>query len=415
MASKEIVVTAPFIVMLYDRAFRLPTWRALTRPGGGRGWLYTALWILCLGSFAVFSLGARGETAGYASNIHWYEYLYTQCWAIARYLRLVAWPTGLAIDYGFLPIHGLRGVPGALLLTAFGGATLFAWTRVERLGWFAFLGSWFFLLLAPSSSVVPIASEIAAERRIYLALAAVLVLIVVGAESARRKFFASAPPRALVAGAAALALVLAAATALRSETYRSAESLWRSAAAATPDNPRALGNYGWALYKQPAPKLAEAESAYAKAMARDSTCHFGCLQYATVLSAARNYAAAVPLLERVIARDEGDAQAQREMVFAQRELGLVLMRLGDYPRAITYLEPLAQAFPEMDHLVVLGVAYLAAGRRDDAISAFKRIAALEGGSAQMQQLSAQLTGAAAHPESLDDLKQYAFNLASGWM
>ena len=43
MMSKEIVISAPLAVMLYDRAFRLPTWRALRNPGNGRGWLYAML------------------------------------------------------------------------------------------------------------------------------------------------------------------------------------------------------------------------------------------------------------------------------------------------------------------------------------------------------------------------------------
>ena len=38
----------------------------------------------------------------------------------------------------------------------------------------AFLGAWFFLILAPSSSVLPIVTEVAAEHRMYLPLAAVI-------------------------------------------------------------------------------------------------------------------------------------------------------------------------------------------------------------------------------------------------
>src|SRR5262245_63090710 len=42
----------------------------------------------------------------------------------------------------------------------------------------AFLGSGFFLILAPSSSIVPILTEVMAERRMYLPLAAVVTLVV---------------------------------------------------------------------------------------------------------------------------------------------------------------------------------------------------------------------------------------------
>ena len=43
-----------------------------------------------------------------------------------------------------------------------------------------FLGAWFFLTLAPTSSVVPIVTEVGAERRMYLPLAGLAVLAVVG-------------------------------------------------------------------------------------------------------------------------------------------------------------------------------------------------------------------------------------------
>jgi tetratricopeptide (TPR) repeat protein len=410
MASKEIVISAPLAVMLYDRAFRLASWRALLRPGNGRGWLYLALWTACLATFAVLGAGSRGETAGFNATYPWYEYLYTQCWAIAHYLRLVVWPSPLAIDYGYQTIRGARGVPGAVLLCAFGVATLVAWTKLPRFGWFAFLGSWFFLLLAPSSSVVPVASEVAAERRIYLALAAVLVLAVVTAEWLRRRFAPSVSPRRCAAGVAVIAAGLALATAARSRTYTDVEALWRSAVTATPENPRALGNLGWALFKSPMPKIAEAESVFARASVQDTTCHYGCLQYAVVLSHAGRVTEAVPLLERELVVARGQAY-----VLAERALALDLIRLGDYARAIPHLEIVADQFPTMDHLVVLGVAYLSAGRSDEAIATFRRIASLDGGSPEMQRLSERLVDGAHHPESLSEMKQFAGQLSREWM
>jgi tetratricopeptide (TPR) repeat protein len=408
MACKEIVISAPLAVMLYDRAFRLPSWRALFAPGNGRGWFYITLWLATLSTFATFELGARGETAGANAHIAWYSYLYTQCWAIAHYLRLIVWPRGLAIDYGIDPIHGARGIPGALLLIAFGIATLAAWIRVEKFGWFAFLGSMFFMLLAPSSSVVPITSEIAAERRAYLALATVLVLIVVAAESLRRRYAAKIPAKRIAIGFAVVAAVLTLTTAARSRTYSNVEALWRSAALAAPDNPRALGNYGFALFKSQTPKLAAAESVFAIAMARDSTCHFGCLQYAAVLIAAARLKEAVPLIESQLALNPGD-------VLAARTLGLTYMKLGDYANAIPPLELVVSRIPRMDHIVVLGIACLSAGHRDEAIEMFKHVADVDGGSPEMQRLSARLLDGVNRPDALPDLQKFAAQLSSDWM
>src|SRR6185503_13039594 len=44
----------------------------------------------------------------------------------------------------------------------------------------AMLGVWFFAILAPTSSFLPLPTEIASERRMYLPLIAIVVLVVLG-------------------------------------------------------------------------------------------------------------------------------------------------------------------------------------------------------------------------------------------
>ena len=75
-------------------------------------------------------------------------------------------------------------VPGVVLVAAGAIGTVVAFTR-KRWMWLGFLGAWVFLGAALSSSVVPIKTEIAAERRIYLASAAIFVLVALGAERLR--------------------------------------------------------------------------------------------------------------------------------------------------------------------------------------------------------------------------------------
>jgi Flp pilus assembly protein TadD len=408
MMSKEIVISAPLAVMLYDRAFRLPSWRALRQPGNSRGWLYAALWIACIGTFALFSAGARAASAGFTSGMTWYAYFYTQCWAIAHYLRLVVWPNALSIDYGYRTIHGATGIPGLVLLGVFAVAVIVAWIRVERFGWFAFVGSMFFMLLAPSSSVVPVLLEVGAERRIYLALATVLVLAVVGAEWIRRRFAPRTPARSLAAGVAAIALLLTITTAARSRTYSSAEALWRSAVKATPDNSRALGQLGLALFKLPAPELAAAESAFVSALALDSNCPGKCLEYGTLLSSEGRFAEAVPLLERHLAWD-------KENPLAERLLALDFMKLGDFNRAIPLLEHVVRQLPKESHLVMLGVAYLSADQRDKAIATFHTMASYDPGNTELRRLSERLVEGVSHPDALANMQEFAFSMARGWM
>jgi tetratricopeptide (TPR) repeat protein len=283
------------------------------------------------------------------------------------------------------------------------------------------------MLLAPSSSVVPISSEVAAKRRIYLALAAVLIVLVVAAEWIRRRFAPALSPRGLRAGIGGLAMLLALATAARSRTYGNPEALWRGAVQAVPDNPRALDNLGWTLFRQRPPKFAQAESAFVRAIGEDSTCRektviaerpcsaawararvIGSVQFATVLAAEGRLAEAERPLEDALARDPA-------YLPAERGLALVEMKLGEYERAIPHLERVVARLPNWDHLVALGVAYLSAGHREEAIATFHATASLDAGSPAMQDFSRTLDAAARDSTALPALQRLALNLAREWM
>lgn len=411
MLSKEIVISVPLAVMLYDRAFRLPSWRALLRPGDGRDFFYIALWVVCLATFGVVSFGRRGDATGLSPEVTWYRYLYTQCWSIAHYLRLIAWPNALSPDYGFRMIQGARGIPGAIILSLFGAATIAAWTRVERFGWFAFLGSMFFMLLAPSSSVVPVALEIAAERRVYLALAVVLLLAIVAAEYARRRMASSVDSRWAVGIVATIATALTLTTAARSHAYTVPEQLWRDAVKAVPGNSRALEQLGVTLSGQRPPNTVAAESAFVAALAMDSSCQSGCLQYGALLSNEGRYAAAIPLLEKQSLEDFGT----RYNLLATKLLAHDLLDIKQYDRAIPYLERVVQQDPTMSAFVALGVAYLSVGRRDEAVATFRFMATFDPAQTALQQLSKRLEAGVNAPGALSNLQDFALSVVRGWL
>lgn len=404
VGSKEIAVTAPLAVMLYDRAFRLDQWRAFRRPGNGRGWFYIALTSTCAATFALFAAGARGGTAGLHGGMTWYGYLYTQCWAVAHYLRLVMWPNALVIDYGEKLITGGRGIPGAILLGVFAVATLAAWKRIRKYGWFAFLGAEFFLLLGPSSSFVPVRTEVAAERRIYLALASVLVLAVVGAEWLRRRYLSAVSRLRVGLAVGALAAALAVTTAVRSHTYSTSELLWRDAVAKVPDNPRANVNLGYALSRERPPKYAEAETVLRRAVAEDTTCRHGCAQLASVVAAQGRIPEAIALLEHTLASEPGDMVAEGRLAFNQ-------MKSGSFDQAIAHLEHMAATHPSEHLLVVLGVANLAIQHQQNAMTALQAASDLNPGDREVTTLGNSLFQAGRNKEALPFLKELAINLA----
>ena len=235
MASKETMVTAPIVVLLYDRVFVFDSFGQAVR---GRTWLYLGLaasWVVLLGLMAS---GPRAAVGGFSTGVPVWTWLLNQSQMIAHYLRLVFWPRSLIVFYGWpLSLTLTDVLPFAGLVTA-----LLVLTLVGLVRWpmFGFAGAWFFLTLAPTSSIVPIATEVGAERRMYLPLLAVIALFVVAAALLWRRWGGSGiglrGRGALVAVVLTVfvAAPLAATTIARNREYESALALARTVVARRP-------------------------------------------------------------------------------------------------------------------------------------------------------------------------------------
>jgi tetratricopeptide (TPR) repeat protein len=261
--TKEIAVTAPVMAVLFDRTFLAGSfWGALKR----RWRLYVMLavsWIVLAG--LLIQGHGRGNTVGFGEGMSALDYGRTQLGVIAHYLRLMVWPTGLSLSLADWPVArswtqvGWGGwfVAGLAILTA-----IALWAR-PVLG---FLGAWFFVILAPSSSVVPIVTEVAAEHRMYLSLAAPIALAVVGGWIWAKRWRVERVALGIEWAAVAALMV---ATIQRNNVYRTGMSIWSDTLAQWPNDVQAhfgLG-YAWAEVDwSSAPGSPEAEQA-AKAAA----------------------------------------------------------------------------------------------------------------------------------------------------
>src|SRR4029453_9133238 len=124
-----------------------------------------------------FLLQQPRTTAGFSVAVRPWTYLLNQVEMIARYLRLSFWPSPLVLDYGLPRPLSLENVAGtAIVVVVLLVATAVALVRWPAVG---FLAARFFVTLAPTSSVIPIASEVGAERRMYLPATALAVLAAV--------------------------------------------------------------------------------------------------------------------------------------------------------------------------------------------------------------------------------------------
>jgi tetratricopeptide (TPR) repeat protein len=366
MGSKEVMISAPLAVMLYDRAFRFDSWRQLRLHRerlAFHGVLQLTLLVL-----VVESRGARDATVTFQGDIAWHEYLRSQGWAVLHYLRLVAWPDALSYDYGSRPIGVDFGVGGLFVLTLAAIGTLLAWKRAP---WLAFSGSVFFLLLAPSSSVVPIQTEIAAERRMYLALAPVFLVIVVSAIAwARRVGIDFVAPRAARAGFIGLLAALALRTGQRSLIYNDPETLWRDATEKVPGNARALNNLAAAVLRKGPARQREAEIHFRRSMAADSTFVAAWANLADIEVRRGRPAVAREVLEHAV-------RVNPNSVIAGISLGSLLVKLGDPALGIFYLERALAAYPTVDGYSSLASAYLDLARMEGAERALRSLLRLD--------------------------------------
>jgi len=235
VATKEVMVTAPLLILLYDRALVAGTFRAAWMARRRFYASMVASWIPL--ELLMLSSGQRGGTVGFGLGMSPWAYALKQCEAIIHYLRLAFWPHPLVLDYGTDVVHNISAVWWqALLLMLLVAGTFYALWKKPVLG---LAGAWVFVILAPSSSIVPLTTQTEAEHRMYLPLMAIVVLVVltVYAEVGRRSY--------------ALWLLLAVAfgfaTFSRNADYRTELTMWTVTAQERPDSVRAHYNLACAM------------------------------------------------------------------------------------------------------------------------------------------------------------------------
>ena len=252
MGTKEVMATAPLIVMIWDYLF------AATRTTSRKSlyvWLASTWVILAV----LVAGGHRAPSVGFGfAGWPWWRYLMTQAEVVVHYLRLALIPAPLVLDYDWRAASSLSQVAlPAALLVALLAATVWGLMRRSPA---AFAGAWFFLILAPTSSVIPIVTEVAAEHRMYLPVAAVIVLVVLGIFDGAQRF--SATSRRVIAGAglvsaAAVVILFARMTHARNADYHDFDRIWSATIAERPNNARARNNYATSLLMKG--RYAEAE------------------------------------------------------------------------------------------------------------------------------------------------------------
>jgi len=382
MATKEVMATAPLMVLLYDRTFVAGTFRDAWRERRGFFLTLAATWLL-LGALVWSTGGNRGGTVGLDVGVPLWAYPLTQFQALARYLALSLWPHPLVFEYGtFWVQRGSDVLPSAAVVVPLLVATFVTFRRWPVAG---FCGAWFFAVLAPTS-LAPGTIQMIVEHRMYLPLAAVLVLGAVGLHAwfGRRAFF--------LLGACALAL--AALTVHRNHDYRSRLSLWSATVALRPDNPRAREGLAEALVDAGRLDLAIAQYAETVRLKPDeSTYHYNLARTLALAGrrpeAIRHYELALRLVPdepnahnnlAVVLVESGRIEEALPHYAAAERLrptdapahynhALALARLGRVQESITEYETALRLKPDYSEAHLnLGSALVTTGRVEEGIT-----------------------------------------------
>jgi tetratricopeptide (TPR) repeat protein len=367
MASKEVMVSAPVMILLFERTFIAGSLAKALR----RSWpLYVGLaatWILPL----VVSLGAPyGTSAGFAAGVPALNWWLTQAEVFLMYLKLAFWPWPLLIHYE-LPYLTTFGQSWMFILPVMvlASITLLLLWRNHPAG---YLGTAIFAILAPTS-LIPIPLEMAAERRMYLPLAALLILVIVGGYQLVQKAARGAtsgdkatPASVWIAASAVVAiaaLTCFGASTKRLASYKSEMVLWQEVLQRQPNNVIAHNNLG--LILTTAGRIPESIGELQAALAIKPDYLYALINLGNAFSLANQLPQAVDAFQSAVRVDP-------HCFPAYNCLGIALMRAGRFEDAVGPLKRALRLRPDnSDVHVNLGSAFVSIGRVDDSIREFE--------------------------------------------
>lgn len=238
--SKETAVAMAGVLLLTDLYLQ----EGSPLQGVVKNWrLYIPLLVGgAAGGFFVYRLASREGTAGSSLSFSPLDYLFTQFQVVWVYVRLFVAPYGQNLDHGF-PITKAPGNVlswlGLLAIVAAAGAA-FVYRKKYPLASLGILT--FFVLLTPTSSILPIADPLV-ERRVYFASIGLLMILC--------EFLSRWTPNgARVAGLSAVAVAMTILTMFRSDLYTNTQAMWVESVKQNPQNYRAQFQLAFSYYEK---------------------------------------------------------------------------------------------------------------------------------------------------------------------
>ena len=311
-------------------------------------------------------------------DLPWYAYLFTQFRVFFDYLRLFVLPSGQTVDYDY-PIshtileHGsLFGLIGILALT---GAAVYYRKRypLACYGFFTFA-----ILLAPTSSVIPIQDPIA-ERRLYLPMLGLLLVASNSIMELLRRVRIG--QTALAAALAAVLVISAALTYRRSMVWSGAIPLWEDAVKESPNKSRAHFQLGHAYFT--ANLCEQAGDQYRLASKLDKPDYRLLVDWALVDNCLGKSEDAIAKLKQ--------AAAVERNAHVYTQLGMMYAKTGRTQEAFQALDTAQSVDPTVEETYVYrGQIYMGANNLEGAAEQFGIVLKINPGNTQALELLEQI-------------------------
>jgi protein O-mannosyl-transferase len=326
--SKEHSAVLPALFLLTDYYWN----PGFTFAGIRSNWkLYVPIGIGgAIGVAFVFRILSQAGSAGFGlKDFTWYQYFFTQCRVIWDYLRMFLLPFGQNLDYDVPVSHGILDHGAIFGLLGLIAVSVLAWIYRRRFplasyGWFIFL-----ILMAPTSSFVPI-RDLEVEHRLYLPFIGLLFITV---EFLRRW---KTRPATFIAVLGLVVLAEAGLTYQRNQLYSSAIAIWKDTAEKSPAKVRPRFQLAYAYYQSQ--HCSEAVGEYAKAAALQKPTYDLLLDWALAYDCAANPDQTIAKLRQ--------AAATKKNAHVYSQIGMEYGKQGKYPEAMDALATAQQLDPK---------------------------------------------------------------------
>jgi protein O-mannosyl-transferase len=353
ISTKEHTLTLAALLLMADYFWGL--------GGVRKNWrLYGILAIAgAWGAFVVGRVLKGASTAGFnVPGLTPATYFFTQCRVIWTYVRLFFLPAGqnvdpdVAVSASLLDHGAIAGLLGLVALI------VAAWIYRKRWPLAAFGVFMFVLLLAPTSSFVPI-SDVQAERRLYLPF---LGLVLICLEFLRRLKWSQ-----IVGSGIALLAICSVLTYQRSQVWASPIDLWKDAATKSPKKWRPRFQLAYAYYD--AGDFSRASDAYEAASHLEPPGFNLLVDWALALDAQGKPQDALIKLQQ--------ASMLERSAHVQSLIGMVYAKQSKWQEALAALEQAEKIDPRFDVTYLYrGNIYEAAGDKAAAAAQYQRAIAL---------------------------------------